>query len=369
MSSPWEERARRASVSPGVINLGGGLPSEAQFPRKELAASFLRVVSAPRSAALQYGWAEGQASLRARIAARLNARGARVAPDDVLITNGAQQALSLATQLISRRGGTIGVEAATYPAALDLFRQRGITPVSLEAGRAHYVMTVSNPLGQPLAPEARAAVLAAPGAIIEDDAYGDLLFTGKSPPLLLAESPERTYHIGTFSKTLCPGLRVGWLVAPPSRRDRARRLKEAEDLQANSLSQAVVSDFLAHDAFEERLAVLRRFYRARAGRLARAVRRALPSWEFQFPAGGFCLWIQADARADERRFLEAALREGVSFDAGSSFEPRRRANQPARLRLCFSFEAPARFEDGARRLARAWARVHAAKGRMPRRRG
>jgi 2-aminoadipate transaminase len=355
MSQPWEDRIRRLAAGPGVINLGGGLPSEAQFPRAELSRSFLRVLGAG-SSALQYGWAEGEAKLRELVARRLVARGARVEADDVIITNGGQQAISIATQVLLRRGQAIGVEETSYSAALELFRQRGLRLTSLAKGRASYVMSLNNPSGAVLAPETRAALLARGTPIIEDDAYGDLVFETPKVPLLLADAPGRTYHVGTFSKTLCPGLRVGWLVVPRGQRARAVRTKEADDLQANSLAQAVVSDYLAHADFSARLGVLRRFYRRRATRLANAVRRALPGWRFQFPEGGFCLWLETDARVSERRFSEVALDEGVSFDAGSSFQPSR-ADGPMRLRLCFSLAAPDTFERGVRRLARAWARI------------
>jgi 2-aminoadipate transaminase len=357
MSATWEQRVRRAAASSRVINLGGGLPSAVQFPRAALASSFFRVLGVSDGFALQYGWAEGQESLRALVARRLIARGARVTADDVIITNGAQDAISIATQLLLRRGQSIGVEATTYPAALDLFRERGLRPVSLGQGRACYVMTsLNNPAGTALDAEVRASLLARGVPIIEDDAYGDLTFDGKTAPLLLSAAPGRTYHVGTFSKTLCPGLRVGWLVVPRAYRKRAVTIKEANDLQANSLAQAVVSDYLRHADFEQRLDVLRRFYRRRAALMARAVRRELPSWRFRFPDGGFCLWIDTDARVSERRFSELALEEGASFDAGSAFTASP-AQGPTRLRLCFSLAAPETFERGVRRLARAWARA------------
>ena len=366
MSQAWEEKIRRASTAPGVINLGGGLPSERHFPRAKLAESFLRVVNKARSGALQYGWAEGQAVLRSQIAARLVARGARVTPDDVLVTSGAQQAIAIATQLLLRPGQGVGVEEVTYPAALELFRLRRLVPTELTKTRCRYVMTLSNPLGTPLTAEARATAVQGRGVLIEDDAYGELLFNGGAVPLLLGEAPERTFHAGTFSKTLCPGLRVGWLVMPEAHRARARRLKEGDDLQANSLAQAVVSDYLAHADFEDHLQRLRRFYARRAARLASAVKRALPSWNFRFPEGGFCLWITADSRVGERRFVEDALDEGVTFDAGSSFSVSGSSALPTRLRLCFSYTSAGQFEEGARRLARAWHRVARASGRRRR---
>jgi len=358
-TATWQDAIRRAAAAPGVINLGGGLPADAQFPRAELAAAFTRVLRAGAGQALQYGWAEGQAQLRDRIAERLRARGARVSADDIVVTNGAQQALSLATDLLLPVGAKVGVEAATYPAALTLFRARRLTPVAIPSGRAVYVQTtLNNPTGAALSDEDyRSLARHHRSALIEDDAYGDLTFVpGERPPFLVT-APRRTYHVGTFSKTLCPGLRVGWLVVPRVARERARRLKETDDLQANSLAQAVVNDYLGHVDFDRRVEVLRRYYRGRAARLAEAIRRALPAWRFRFPEGGFCLWIETDAAVDERRFAELALEEGVSFDPGSDFQVGSAPSAATTLRLCFSYVSPARFGSGARRLARAWRRA------------
>jgi 2-aminoadipate transaminase len=350
---------REAAASTRVLNLGGGLPAEAQFPRRPLAECFLRVLAARGSPGLQYGWPEGQPSLRARIVQRLRARSPSidVTPDDVVITNGAQQAIALAVQLLAPPGAAIGVEDASYPAALDLFRARGLRPERLGPGRVSYVMpTLGNPTGAALGAQDRARAAALGSWVIEDDAYGDLRFAGPVAPLLGAR-PKRCIHVGTFSKTLCPGLRVGWMVVPPSLRRRALRLKQGDDLQASSLAQAVVDDYLAHNDFEARLVVLRRYYRRRATALARALRRALPSWSFAFPEGGFCLWVDTNARVDELALLRAAVEEGVSFDVGSAFQAFPAPHAPTRLRVCYSSAPADRFDEAARRLARAWRRV------------
>jgi len=357
-----DQLMRQAAATPGVIGFGGGLPAEAQFPRDELARSFVRVLRQQGSPALQYGWPEGLDTLRARIAARLRARAPtlQLDADDVLVTSGAQQAIAIAVQLLSSAGDQIGLDPESYPAALDLFRARRLQAVALGQGRAAYVMpAVANPSGLAMSAAARVALRARQQAIIEDDAYADLRFHGAAEAPLLADerARARTFHVGTFSKTLCPGLRVGWLIAPRRLRRRALRLKQTNDLQSNSLAQAVLDDYLAHHDFDARLAVLRRFYRRRASRLAEAVRRALPGWHFVFPEGGFGLWLQTDDAADEVRLLRAAIAEGVSFDAGSQFRWARAAGQPLAMRLCFSLARPADFEEGARRLARAWRSV------------
>ena len=349
-----------------MINLGGGLPSDLQFPKKALAASFLRVLAEHSSSALQYGWAEGQQALRQHIAARLNARGADVVADDVIITNGAQQAISIAVELLLRPGDAVGVEDESYPAALAMFRRRGLSLAPLGRGRACYVMpSLNNPAGRVMGEDGRRKLVARRVPIIEDDAYGDLVFSSPAGRPLLADVPSRTYHVGTFSKTLCPGLRVGWLIVPAKQRRRALRIKESEDLQANSLGQAVVADLLAHDDFEARLATIRRFYRARAVRLATAVRRRLPSWRFEFPAGGFSLWLATDAPVDELAFLEAALDAGVAFDVGSTFQRAQQTGSCAHLRLCFSFTPANTFPEGIARLAKVWRRIVPSRDRRP----
>jgi 2-aminoadipate transaminase len=167
-------------------------------------------------------------------------------------------------------------------------------------------------------------------------------------------APARLIRVGTFSKTLCPGVRVGWMIVPRALRDRIVSLKQGDDLQASSLAQGIVDDYLAHNDFDKRLSMLRRYYRHRAQRMSESIRRALPSWSFSFPEGGFSLWLETDARVSERRFLELAVEEGVCFDLGSSFEPRRDPTAPTKLRVCYSAAPPDRFDEAIRRLARAW---------------
>jgi 2-aminoadipate transaminase len=161
------------------------------------------------------------------------------------------------------------------------------------------------------------------------------------------------WHIGSFSKTLCPGLRVGWLVPPPAWRERAHEVKHASDLQASSVGQTVLALFLERDDFDERLARGRRFYRARAERLLRAVRRHLPDWRCAAPEGGFALFVENDEPGDDLALLETATRHGVSFDPGRIFRPDA-ATAPLGLRLCFSNASASELDEAPRRLARAW---------------
>lgn len=350
---------RRAADTPGLISFAGGLPAPGEFPRSKLAASFVRALQNPSCPALQYGWPEGHEDLRAWIAGQLRRRGAQVARDDVIVTSGAQQAVSLAAQMIRGSGARIGVDPESYPGAIELFQALGATIIDDHSHvDAHYLMpAISNPRGRKLSRGDRAKVLSSLRPIIEDDAYADLSFDGPAPRPLLADAPDRVFHVGTFSKTLCPGLRIGWLVPPRALRADVLQLKQSDDLQAASLPQAILEDYLRTEDFDHRLVRLREFYGRRATRMERALRRYLPGWRFDLPAGGFAIWVEPDAEPNEAFFLAAAIEHGVAFDPGSMFRAGG-AVSPFALRLCFSSVwRDDDLDEGVRRLARCWAEI------------
>lgn len=374
MPDAIETLQRKAAGESGVIGMGGGLPSPRQFPRRALVQALTDAVFQPSPPALQYAWPEGAEDLRKQISEHMAARGAAVEPDRILVTSGAQQALMVASQILCSRGSRILTDPETYPGALELFRTRGVDPIpipgpvpiserteltSADACAAFVMPAVSNPRGRAMNETARRELLESGVPILEDDAYGDLRFDGPGPPPLLADAPDHVFFIGTFSKTLAPGLRVGWLVPPERFLEEAIRVKKDADLQANGLGQAIVERYLRDKGYAGRLAKLRSFYHRRAKKLAAAVRRELPGWRFGFPEGGFALWLEApepDCAGGELGLLETAIEEGMSFDPGSSFRPDR-SPRPLALRLCFSALEPDDLAEGARRLARAWRRV------------
>jgi 2-aminoadipate transaminase len=359
VNSVIDRLMRTGAARPDTIALGGGLPARELFPRRALAASFARAMADPDAAALQYGWPEGREGLRAWVAARLRRRGADVSPDEVLITSGAQQAIAIATQVVFRRGARVGCDAESYPDALSLFRARGLHPVATGKGVAgFYVMpAMSNPHGRVMPDDAREDLLrrarAERAPILEDDAYAELRFDGPPPRPLLADDRARVWHIGTLSKTLCPGLRVGWLVVPRRLYARAKQAKHISDLQANSLAQALLEDLLAHFDYDAFVARARRFYARRAGHLMRALTRRLPALRFTPPEGGFTIWAETSRAGDDAALLDAALRRGVSFDPGCSYRVDGRIS-PIALRLSFASEPAPRLSEGVERLARAW---------------
>jgi len=353
---PRELLLRRAAEAPGMISFAGGLPDPKLFPKRELTRAFLSTLSERPASALQYGWPEGSLELREHIAAELTARGAEVEPGRVIVTSGAQQAIQIAVSVMEPRP-TIAVEPETYPGALEIFRgARGkLVPLEREA-QLYYVMpSVSNPRGQSMSEDERHALLdrakRSAGYIIEDDAYEGTRFVGQNPPPLLAGSPQRVFHVGTFSKTLCPGLRIGWLVPPPKLAKAALKRKQALDLQAGGLSQALLAEYLQTGSLQELKRRARRHYRRKLRRLLAAVRSELPELRASEPVGGFSLWLQSDREIDDARLLEVAIERGVSFDLGQQFRPF--PSRQLAIRLCYSAIAEPDIEPGVARLAAA----------------
>jgi 2-aminoadipate transaminase len=347
-----EQLQRQCVARPGVLSLAGGLPAPETFPLDTLATA----LGETERDALQYDWPEGRAGLRRWISARLRQRGADVSADDVLVTSGAQQALDIAVQLTLPDGGCCSVPDACYPGALDLFSASGAKLVGTR-GQAdlYYAMpAVENPTGRALPRGERAWLLARGAWIVEDDAYAELRFDAEPPPApLLAASRDRVLHVGTLSKTVCPGLRIGWLVAPAGLREAARRAKLRADLQGNSLAQSIVERYLEHEDYDGRLVSLRSRYARGADALMTALRRHLPGCDFEAPEGGFSLWVTTQDAWDEVELLRAAVAQGTSFDPGSAFR-RDGAKSPLAMRLAFSTLAPHELEEAVTRLARAF---------------
>lgn len=348
--------ARVAAEKPGLISFAGGLPDPALFPKKALCEAFLVALEAHGRSALQYGWPEGSLELRGEVARQLAARGAQVDPDGIIITSGAQQAILLALSSVSKRRH-VAVDEESYPGALDAFRAANAATVGLgDPAELYYVMpSISNPRGRTMPPAERSALLERArrhgGYVLEDDAYDGTQFSGRPSRPLLADAPERVFHIGTFSKTLCPGLRLGWLVPPRRFARRALRRKQNQDLQTNGLSQALLVEYLRQGRFEALQARARRHYRRKAQLLQASVAQRLPQFRCQPPGGGFSLWLESDLRCDEDRLLAVAIERGASFDPGSLF---RVASKPGlALRLSFSVVSESAIDEGVARLARA----------------
>jgi 2-aminoadipate transaminase len=358
MMSKVERIQRATAARPEIHSFAGGLPDPGMFPRAALTRAFLQAVGARNAPALQYGWPEGRPELREIIARRLRRRGCSVNAEDVIVTSGAQQAIAIASELVFRRSKRVAIDEESYPGAIDLFRARGLhLQCDIAKARAAYVMPqIDNPRGRVMSKERRRYLLDHARRhdfiLIEDDAYADILFDDRPSRPLFADARESAFHIGTFSKSLCPGLRVGWLVTPRRYRDRALEAKRDTDLQANSLAQAILEEFFRGYDFESMVVKASRRYRRRAARLSEALRRQLPEWSFEEPAGGFSIWIDTGEPGDDVALLENAAACGTSFDPGSMF--RVVPSDSLCLRLCYSCLNEEYIEEGVARLRRAW---------------
>ncbi|MGD9601522.1 MAG: PLP-dependent aminotransferase family protein [Gammaproteobacteria bacterium] len=346
---------------PGMISFAGGLPAAATFPALDLASL------APSH--LQYGASEGEPALRARVAEDLAGHGLAVSPEQVLILSGSQQGIDLVAKLFIDPGTPVAVESPTYLAALQVFRFFGarFQPLNPAAPRGAlqnrpafvYVNpTFQNPTGSCYSHAERTALAWACDAtgvpVFEDDPYRDLAYDecDREPICARVQRTSWVYQ-GSFSKSLAPGLRLGYLACSKDLLPYLVRLKQAADLHSNRLGQALVLAALNAPERATRLASLRTFYRARRDAFDDALHRHfddLATWER--PPGGLFYWLRlAHARLDTTRLLSDALAENVAFMPGESFFATP-TEAYASMRLNFSHADPALAEHGLATLAR-----------------
>ncbi|WP_373297397.1 PLP-dependent aminotransferase family protein [Streptomyces nojiriensis] len=359
---------------PGVISLAGGLPAPELFDTEGLRAAYDAAFAVSARRALQYSTTEGAPELREAVAARATGRGLPTGPDDVLITSGSQQALTLITATLIEPGDVVLVENPTYLAALQCFRlagarvvavpcdAEGILPDALadivvrEQPKLLYtVPTFQNPTGRTL-PAARRAAVARTAArlglwLVEDDPYGELRYEGSDVPWLAAHpgAEDRTALLGSFSKVMAPGLRLGWLRAPAALRRAAVVAKQAADLHTSTVDQLAAAHYLAAVDLDAHIATVRTAYRARRDALQSALSRSLPAdCAWSLPAGGMFLWARLPAGHDAADLLRTAVAHGVAFVPGAPFYAT--APDPRTLRLNFTTHTPAEITEGVGRL-------------------
>lgn len=359
----------RLTEQPGVISLAGGLPAAEALPAADIAAAAAEILAGPGAvAALQYGPTEGIAPLRDWIG---RARG--VPPDRVVVTHGAQQALDLVARALLRPGDPVVLAEPAYVGALQAVRAAGGRPLPVPAdeggldvgalaallrggARPRLLYTVSelhNPTGATLAAERR-PVLAGLAerygfVVVDDDAYAPLRWEGGAPPPLRRYS-DRVVTVGSFSKVLAPGLRVGHVVGPGAVMRDVVLLKQAADLHTGSLDQRIVHALVSRPGFlAARCERLRRLYAGRAGALADALDAVLGDRvRFRRPEGGLFLWVELPGVTDTAAMLDAALARGVAFVPGAAFAVAPGAGPSRWARLSHASLAP----DDAARAAR-----------------
>ncbi|HEX4818787.1 MAG TPA: PLP-dependent aminotransferase family protein [Acidimicrobiales bacterium] len=353
---------------PDVISLAGGLPAAETFPTEELGAAMNRILASDPSV-LQYSPTEGIAPLRQWVAARHG-----VDPGQVVITHGSQQALDLVARALLDPGAAVALADPAYVGAVQVLRLAGaqLIPVAadsdglrvddLEArlrrgerpALVYVVANFDNPTGATLSSERRAALAALADrygfVIVDDDPYGELRWRG-SAPASLASMTDRVITLGTVSKVVCPGLRVGYLVAPTSVAPALVLVKQALDLHTSTLAQHALHDLLTAPGFLDRqLDRLRGVYRERAAALSEALRAEFGDrLRFRPPDGGMFVWGELVDVVDTQELLAAAIERGVAFVPGEAFAVA--ADHHRALRLSFATNAPDQLAEGVRRLA------------------
>ncbi|WP_018990061.1 aminotransferase-like domain-containing protein [Aromatoleum toluclasticum] len=346
---------------PGMISFAGGLPSGDSFPR-------LSLDTMPQSA-LQYGASEGERPLRERIATDLRTRGLDCSADQVLIVSGSQQGIDLVAKLFIDPQTPVAVESPTYLAALQVFRFFGARLLAYDAEApdtasfmrekpafAYVIPTFQNPSGRCLDAAQRAALAAsldeARIPVFEDDPYRDLAYDPcERTPLCARLLRTPWIYQGSFSKSLAPGLRLGYLVASPELLPFLTRLKQAADLHSNRVSQWVVLQQLDNPARQERIDALVASYRIRRDAFEQTLRRHfgdIATWHT--PPGGLFFWLTLKRRIDTRSLLPKAIEANVAFMPGESFLPHE-VEACGQLRLNFSHATAEQADIGLERLA------------------
>lgn len=358
-----------------VVSLAAGWPSPESFPVELLDELVGDAMAEAGREMLQYGSTVGLQSLRESLAARTAERtGVDVAAENVLVTAGSQQGLYLLSRAFVDDGTEIAVGAPTYVAALTAFgsyREPALLEVSLDDDGldvarledllddhdprfVYAVPTFQNPTGVTMSAERRRrlAELAREHdfLVVEDGPYDDLCFEGEPPAPIYGAAPERTVYLGTFSKVLAPGLRIGWLVAPADVVRKLELVKQPVDLHANTFGQHVAVRYLASGAIDDQVAHIRELYRRRRDVALEALAASMPDGvEWTRPAGGMFVWVTLPSGYDARAMLPTAVDEGVAYVPGGPFYAGDGA--PNTLRLTYSFADEGDLRTGIERLA------------------
>jgi 2-aminoadipate transaminase len=359
----------KVTEKPGIISFAGGLPSPKTFPITEFAAACAKVLKDDGPAALQYAASEGFAALREWVAQSLPWD---VDPAQVLITTGSQQALDLIAKILIDKGSRVLVETPTYLGALQAFTPmepefvsvasdaEGIDIADLAAkatdARFLYVLpNFQNPTGNSMS-EARRAALSAEAKrlnlpIVEDNPYGDLWFDAPPPAPLAARNPEGCIYMGSFSKTLAPGLRLGYLVAPKALYPKLLQAKQAADLHTPSFNQRMVVEVLKDGFIDRHVPNIRALYKAQRDAMLAALEKNLAGTGVQWntPEGGMFLWVKLPQGMNAVDMLPKAVERNVAYVPGAAFYSG--SPQHNTLRLSFVTASVEQINEGIAALA------------------
>ena len=373
-----EVRALFAVASrPEVVSLAGGMPFVSALPKELISNAFERVMTDSGAIALQYGSGQGMPALREHILEVMALEGIRAGVDDIVVTTGSQHALELVTKLFVNPGDVVLAEGPSYVTAMVVFKsfqadiqhvpmdEFGLIPQALREHIAriraegkpikflYTVPTFSNPAGVTLTWERRLEILEICRSndilVLEDNPYGLLYFDGQPPQAMRSVEEDGVIYLGTFSKTLAPGFRVGWALAPHAIREKLILANEAAVLSPSSFTQHVINEYLSTADWKAQIETFRGVYRERRDAMLTALDDYLPDLRWTNPAGGFYVWVTLPDNIDSKSMLPRAVKELVAYTPGTAFYADGEGRN--KLRLAFCYPTPEFIREGIRRLS------------------
>ena len=373
-----EVRALFAVASrPEVVSLAGGMPYVAALPEDHVMGALENVMRKQGPVALQYGSGQGVPYFREQILEVMALEGIRAHADDVVVTTGSQHALELVSKLFLDPGDVVISEGPSYVTAMVIFKsyqadvdhvpmdEHGMIPEALRehisrltaAGRKikflYTIPSFHNPAGVTLSWARRVEILEIARQnqilVLEDNPYGLLYFDQKAPDAMRSVERDGVVYLGTFSKTLAPGFRVGWALAPHAIREKLVLANEAAVLSPSSFSQHVISEYLSTADWKGQINTFRGVYRERKNAMLSALTEYLPELTWTNPNGGFYVWLTLPDTLDSKAMLPRAVKELVAYTPGTAFFADGQGRQ--NMRLSFCYPTPEHIRLGIRRLA------------------
>ncbi|MFZ6676117.1 PLP-dependent aminotransferase family protein [Undibacterium sp. Xuan67W] len=362
----------KVTMRPEVISFAGGLPSPETFPVDRMRAAFDKVLSQQGKSALQYGPTDGYAPLREFIADSLSTADSKILPEQILMVSGSQQGLDLLGKVLIDEGSKILVETPSYLGALQAFSvyqphfesvdtdDHGLIPASVatkgHGARLMYALpNFQNPTGRTLSLDRRMELVetcARMGIpLIEDNPYGDLCYSGEPLPKMLNMNPNGVIYMGSFSKVLTPGIRLGYVVGPVPLIRKLEQAKQAADLHTATLTQMVVYEVIKDGFLGEHIPTIRSFYSGQCDVMLNAMTKYFPEGvTWTRPEGGMFIWVTLPKHIDSKQLLDEVIAQNVAFVPGGPFY----ANNPATntLRLSFVTVSPERINEGIEKLGK-----------------
>jgi 2-aminoadipate transaminase len=365
----------KVTDDPEIISFAGGLPNPRLFPVRELSEAAKKVLDEYGPSVLQYSITEGHLPLREYVSRRYAKRGVNVSPEEILIINGSQQGLDLAGKIFLNKGDEVLVERPTYLAALQSFgmyepvfnsvtlEEDGPDLRSLEdalkgkASKIFYtVPNFQNPTGISYSREKRQGVAdlltGKDTFFIEDDPYGELRFKGQDEPSMKNFLGDKAILLGSFSKIVSPGVRLGWICAQEEIMEKLIVVKQASDLHSGCLSQRVVYQFLMDNEIDDHITRIREAYGAQRDLMLKVIEETFPEGvKYTKPEGGMFLWVTLPAGFSSLELFHRAIEEKVAFVPGQAFFADGSGGNT--MRLNFSNSDPERIVEGITRLSKS----------------